>query len=134
MKIRRILSVGIAASALVLAGCSTGEDSGGSEGGGEETEASGGGGSASAEDIRIDVITHGAPGDSFWDVVKAGADRAGEDLGVDVHYQTRPRPGRAEHADRQRGRRRHRRARRLDGQPRRSRDRHHAPPSTPASR
>lgn len=93
MKIRRILSVGIAASALVLAGCSTGEDSGGSEGGGEESEAAGGGGSASAEDIRIDVVTHAAPGDSFWDVVKAGSDRAGEDLGIDVRYNSSPDPG-----------------------------------------
>ena len=96
MKIRRILSVGIAASALVLAGCSTGEDSGsGESGGGGETESSSesGAGATSAEDVRIDVVTHAAPGDSFWDVVKAGSDRAGEDLGIDVRYNSSPDPG-----------------------------------------
>ncbi len=39
------------------------------------------------------MITHGAPGDSFWDVVKAGAEQAGKDEGVDLHYQSRPRRG-----------------------------------------
>ncbi|QIK66665.1 sugar ABC transporter substrate-binding protein [Nocardioides sp. HDW12B] len=95
MKIRRILSVGIAASALVLAGCSTGEEgsSGGESSGGDSESSSGGGGSTSAEDVRIDVVTHAAPGDSFWDVVKAGSDRAGEDLGIDVRYNSSPDPG-----------------------------------------
>ena len=41
-------------------------------------------------DIRIDVVTHGAPGDSFWDVVKSGAEQAGEDDGVDLQYQSDP--------------------------------------------
>jgi simple sugar transport system substrate-binding protein len=92
MKIRRVLTVGLAASALVLAGCSTGEDDGGGgdDGGGDN---GGGGGATSAEDVRIDVVTHAAPGDSFWDVVKAGSDRAGEDLGIDVRYNSSPEPG-----------------------------------------
>ncbi|GAA1640256.1 sugar ABC transporter substrate-binding protein [Nonomuraea maheshkhaliensis] len=33
------------------------------------------------------VITHGAPGDSFWDVVKNGAEAAGKQYGVTVTYQ-----------------------------------------------
>ncbi|NRQ39717.1 sugar ABC transporter substrate-binding protein [Nonomuraea sp. NN258] len=33
------------------------------------------------------VITHGAPGDSFWDVVKNGAEAAGKQYGVKVAYQ-----------------------------------------------
>ena len=49
--------------------------------------------SSSDGDFRIDVITHGAPGDSFWDVVKAGADQAAEDTGVDMHYSNDPDPG-----------------------------------------
>ncbi|MEJ7707941.1 MAG: substrate-binding domain-containing protein [Nocardioidaceae bacterium] len=32
-------------------------------------------------------------GDSFWDVVKGGAERAGEDLGVELNYQSDPDPG-----------------------------------------
>lgn len=93
MKIRRVVTVGLAASALVLAGCSTGEESGGGGGGGGDEGGGGGGGATSAEDVRIDVVTHAAPGDSFWDVVKAGSDRAGEDLGIDVRYNSSPEPG-----------------------------------------
>lgn len=88
MKIRRVLTLGLAAGALVLAGCSTGEDDGGGDGNG-----GGGGGDVSAGDIRIDVVTHAAPGDSFWDVVKAGAEQAGEDYGVDLQYNSSPDPG-----------------------------------------
>ncbi len=85
MKIRRVFALGLVAGALVLSGCSTdsGNDSGGDSGGG-------GGEAVSAGDIRIDVITHGAPGDSFWDVVKAGATQAGKDDGVELHYQSDP--------------------------------------------
>jgi len=90
MKIRRGLTLGIAVGALVLTGCSTnGDDSSDSTGSTDATDAaasSGGGGG----DIRIDVITHGAPGDSFWDVVKSGAEQAGKDEGVDLKYQSDP--------------------------------------------
>lgn len=37
--------------------------------------------------VSIAVITHGSPGDSFWDVVKSGAEQAGKDLGATVTYQ-----------------------------------------------
>jgi simple sugar transport system substrate-binding protein len=90
MKIRRVLTLGLAAGALVLAGCSTGEGDGG---GGDGDGGGGGGGDVSAGDIRIDVVTHAAPGDSFWDVVKAGAEQAGEDYGVDLQYNSSPDPG-----------------------------------------
>jgi len=35
----------------------------------------------------IAVITHGTPGDSFWDVVKSGAEQAASDVGMTVTYQ-----------------------------------------------
>ncbi|MGI8954307.1 MAG: substrate-binding domain-containing protein [Nocardioidaceae bacterium] len=85
MTVRRTLMAGLAAGALLLSACSTSDPQESTDGGGE--------GPVSAGDIRIDVITHGAPGDSFWDVVKAGAERAGEDLGVDLPYQSDPDPG-----------------------------------------
>jgi simple sugar transport system substrate-binding protein len=44
-------------------------------------------------EIRVDVVTHAAQGDTFWDVVKAGTTRAGQDLGIDVHYNSSPDPG-----------------------------------------
>ncbi len=83
MKIRRLLTAGAAAGLLVLTGCGSNNSSTPS------ADSSTGGGSSSS-DIRIDVITHGAPGDSFWDVVKAGAVQAGKDENVDLHYQSDP--------------------------------------------
>jgi simple sugar transport system substrate-binding protein len=37
--------------------------------------------------LKFAVITHGAPGDSFWDVVMKGAEQAASDLGDTVSYQ-----------------------------------------------
>jgi simple sugar transport system substrate-binding protein len=85
MKIRRLVTAGVAAGLLVLTGCGSSNSSN------PEADASStGGGTGASGDIRIDVITHGAPGDSFWDVVKAGAVQAGKDEGVDLHYQSDP--------------------------------------------
>ena len=63
-------------SVSVLAGCS---------GTGKDDDDSGGGGGDS-HDYTYAVITHAAPGDAFWDRVKAGAERAGDDYGVTVQY------------------------------------------------
>ncbi|WP_105036145.1 sugar ABC transporter substrate-binding protein [Cryobacterium aureum] len=38
-------------------------------------------------EVTIAVVTHGSPGDTFWDVVKSGAEQAGKDLGATVTYQ-----------------------------------------------
>src|SRR3954454_7942404 len=85
MKMRRLLTAGIAVGALALAGCSSSNSSTPSA---DSSTTSGG--TSSGGDIRIDVITHAAPGDSFWDVVKAGAVQAGKDENVDLHYQSDP--------------------------------------------
>jgi len=42
---------------------------------------------ASAGKTTIAMVTHGNPGDAFWDVVKSGAEQAGKDLGATVTYQ-----------------------------------------------
>jgi simple sugar transport system substrate-binding protein len=86
MNIRRALTCGVAAGALLLTGCTTANDGNADDSTSNENTSS----SSSSKDIRIDVITHGAPGDSFWDVVKAGAVQAGEDEGVDLKYQSDP--------------------------------------------
>lgn len=88
MKIRRGLTLGVAALAFALAGCSTGSGNGTNST--DSSTKSTVKASSNHSDIRIDVITHGAPGDSFWDVVKAGAVQAGKDEGVDLHYQSDP--------------------------------------------
>ena len=76
MKILRITAVA-AAAAMTLTACSgTGQDEGAE--------------SAEDLDLTFSVVTHGAPDDAFWSVVKSGADRAGEDLSVDVEYNSDP--------------------------------------------
>lgn len=87
MTTKRALLTVVAAGALVLTGCAT--DSGGEEDTGTDDAAA----PQDAGDLRIDVITHGAAGDSFWDVVKSGAEQAGEDLGVDLRYASDADPG-----------------------------------------
>ncbi|MCF6745124.1 sugar ABC transporter substrate-binding protein [Blastococcus sp. KM273128] len=74
---KRLLALA-AAAPLLLSACTT--DGGGGGGG----EASGGGGG----DLAVAVVTHGSAGDAFWDVVQNGAEAAGEDLGIDVDYQS----------------------------------------------
>lgn len=68
----------VTAGALVLAGCA-GKKTGGDSGGSDNT--------VSASDITIAVVSHGKQGDTFWDIVKQGAEKAGKDLGVKVTYQ-----------------------------------------------
>ncbi|SHN46186.1 sugar ABC transporter substrate-binding protein [Cryptosporangium aurantiacum] len=64
---------------LAVAGCSgTGQEEGPDE--------------ASDLDLTYAVVTHGAPGDAFWDRVKSGAERAGKDYGVKVEYSSDPDP------------------------------------------
>ncbi len=71
-----------AAMLLLLAGCTDKKD---------ETGTAGGAG-AQQSDRKFAVITHGAAGDSFWDVVKKGAEQAGKDLGVGVDYKGSGKP------------------------------------------
>lgn len=81
MKVGKFAIAAVAASALVLAGCSS--DSSDSAAGGDS-----GGDSGSSENsqYKICMVTHG-DGGGFWSVAKAGADKAAEDLGVTFDYQ-----------------------------------------------
>lgn len=92
MKERRVLAVAVVA-AFVLAACTDGDPSSNPSADPSGGQASRAPASAPAE--KFAVITHGASGDRFWDVVKKGAEQAGKDLGVDVSYQS------ADQADRQ---------------------------------
>ena len=72
---KRLLALALAAP-LLLSACSSSGDGGG------------GGGDAAASDLSFAVVTHGSAGDAFWDVVQNGANAAGEDLGIEVDYQS----------------------------------------------
>jgi simple sugar transport system substrate-binding protein len=78
----RILAVVAAASAALVA-CS-------SQGGAPPAPApaggGGGGGGGNGQSYTIAMVTHEAPGDSFWDKIRAGAEQAAKDTGVTLKY------------------------------------------------
>jgi simple sugar transport system substrate-binding protein len=86
MQFRKLAVAAIAASALVVAGCSNGAPAT------SPSKASNTGASAGGGDITVAVVTHSAPGDPFWDVVKSGAEAAGKQEGVKVTYAGDPDP------------------------------------------
>ncbi|RJL27185.1 sugar ABC transporter substrate-binding protein [Bailinhaonella thermotolerans] len=74
------LLAGAALASLALTACSGGS-------GPKETGSTGGAAAPPAQGGTFAVVTHGAPGDTFWDVVKNGAEAAGKRYGVKVSYQ-----------------------------------------------
>jgi len=83
------LAAGVAALALALAACS-------SEGG---RQTGGGGGSAGStgdlnvappEEMTVSLVTHAAPGDTFWDLVRKGAEDAAAKNGIELEYTSDP--------------------------------------------
>ncbi|WP_306188971.1 sugar ABC transporter substrate-binding protein [Streptomyces sp. MK5] len=88
---RRLLPVVAvaAAAALTLAGCSSGS------GGKKATE---GGGAASAGKattprMTVALVTHQAPGDTFWDIVRKGAEAAAAKDNIKLVYSADPNAG-----------------------------------------
>ncbi|MFI9155012.1 sugar ABC transporter substrate-binding protein [Streptomyces sp. NPDC053367] len=78
-----------AAAALALAGCS-------SSSGGKKAEEGGGGGSAGKAGtprIKIALVTHQSPGDTFWDIVRKGAEAAAAKDNVELIYSADPNAG-----------------------------------------
>lgn len=74
-------------AALTLAACSS---SGGKQ---PAEEGGGGGGGADTEQMTVAFITHAAPGDTFWDQVRAGAEAAAKKDNVDLQYTADPEGG-----------------------------------------
>lgn len=75
MKHRAILG-GLAAVAIVVAGCSS-----------SSTPAPNGGtGGTDRSSIDIEVVTHGQASDPFWSIFKNGVDQGAKDMGVTVNY------------------------------------------------
>ncbi|GAA5119201.1 sugar ABC transporter substrate-binding protein [Haloechinothrix salitolerans] len=69
---------GLAAAALVLAGCS-------SQGGKQEETAA-----LDTPTYKIAMITHGVPGDTFFDIVRAGAEDAATKSNIEIQYAADP--------------------------------------------
>lgn len=74
------------ALAITLAACS-------SQGGAQDEAGGGGGGTGGSVDTEryaIAMITHEAPGDTFWDKIRAGAEDAAQALNVELRYANNP--------------------------------------------
>ncbi|MDW4908664.1 substrate-binding domain-containing protein [Streptomyces sp. ADMS] len=88
---RRIAPVvaAAAATALVLAGCSS--SSGGKDSEEGDTDASAG--KATTPRMTVALVTHQAPGDTFWDIVRKGAQAAADKDNIKLVYSADPNAG-----------------------------------------
>ncbi len=65
--------------------------------GGRTEEAGGGAGGgqvATTERMKVALITHAAPGDTFWDILRKGAEEAAAKDNVELLYTSDPEGGR----------------------------------------
>ena len=85
MKVGKLAIAVVAASALVLAGCSSSDSDSAAEST-DDAAASEDSGDSGGSGPKICMVTHG-DGGGFWSVAKAGADKAGADLPVQFTYQ-----------------------------------------------
>jgi simple sugar transport system substrate-binding protein len=78
----------VGAATLALAACS-------SEGGAQDSGGGGGGGGAGAADqeFTVAMITHEAPGDTFWDKIRNGAEAAAANHNITLNYSNDPDAG-----------------------------------------
>ena len=78
-----------AAAALTLAGCSSSSGGKQSEEGGENASA----GKANTPRMTVALVTHQAPGDTFWDIVRKGAEAAAAKDNIKLIYSADPNAG-----------------------------------------
>ena len=78
---RKLAAAAVAGLLLTVTACS-------SQGGAQNTPGGSGG-----QDLTIAMITHEAPGSTFWDRVRNGANAAAEQLGVTLNYSNDPDSG-----------------------------------------
>src|SRR5262245_19199812 len=81
---KRLLAVAVGVG-LLVAGCSS---SGGKKS--EEQAAGVGAGQANTARMTVAMITHAAQGDTFWDIVRKGAEAAAQKDNVDLKYSADP--------------------------------------------
>ena len=81
---RKLATALTAGLLLVVTACS-------SQGGAKSAPgASGGGSAAGGKAFAIAMITHEAPGSTFWDRIRAGAEQAAKQHGIDLRYSNDP--------------------------------------------
>ncbi|MPZ93440.1 MAG: substrate-binding domain-containing protein [Propionibacteriales bacterium] len=89
MKNTRTSSALVALAAVAVLGLAACSGSGGKQ---EEEKASGGNNAAVADTprVKIAMITHEAPGDTFWDLIRKGAEAAAAKDNVELIYSNDP--------------------------------------------
>ena len=81
--VKTTLALALATStALSMAACSSS--------GGKQTTESAAGGAAKAKTMTVAMVTHAAAGDTFWDLVRKGAEDAAKNDGVKLEYTSDP--------------------------------------------
>ncbi|ANP50851.1 simple sugar transport system substrate-binding protein [Streptomyces griseochromogenes] len=78
-----------AAAALTLAGCSSSSGGKKSEEGGSNASA----GKANTPRMTVALVTHQSPGDTFWDIVRKGAEAAAAKDNIKLVYSADPNAG-----------------------------------------
>ncbi|MEU6919133.1 substrate-binding domain-containing protein [Streptomyces olindensis] len=80
------LTTAVLAGALLAAGCSSGSGGKKSETGGTDAAA----GRATTPRMTVALITHAAPGDTFWDLIRKGAQAAAAKDNIKLVYSSDP--------------------------------------------
>jgi simple sugar transport system substrate-binding protein len=84
---RKLATAAVAGLLLTVAACS-------SQGGAQNAPgASGGSGASGGPSYTIAMVTHEAPGSTFWDRIRAGAEQAAKQHGIDLKYSNDPDSG-----------------------------------------
>ncbi|GGO90398.1 substrate-binding domain-containing protein [Wenjunlia tyrosinilytica] len=84
---RRLLAAAlVAAGALIVAGCSSGSGDDKADTAADKDTSP----KASITRMRIAMITHAAPGDAFWDIIRKGAKAAAARDNVELIYSSDP--------------------------------------------
>ena len=78
-------AIAVVAAATALAACSSQ--------GGAQNSSSGGGGNSNGQKYTIAMVTHEAPGDTFWDKIRNGAQQAAKDHNITLNYSNDPDAG-----------------------------------------
>ncbi len=71
-----VVAIGVTAFTLFLASCGTTEKASESD--------------SATPNLTIAMITHETPGDTYWDIIRAGANAAAKHLGVTLKYSSDP--------------------------------------------
>ncbi|MFJ4539638.1 sugar ABC transporter substrate-binding protein [Streptomyces tibetensis] len=80
------LTTAVAVGALLAAGCSSGSGGKNSEAGGADAAA----GKAATPRMTVALVTHAAPGDTFWDLIRKGAQAAAAKDNIKLVYSSDP--------------------------------------------